>query len=337
MKYINHIGDQKLGPIAFNYRWVTLILFLSMLSLIPWWLHDRSSSIQNSWAKNVLKIPVSIKDKGIFSDLDQSVEVSIPSWLPPNELRLRSWLDSNQQSMVGLFYREALMTLLPSDQGIILPKAFELISALNPKLTETAPQPLPKSYLGQHDHDHDGIFDPLDIHLGSVKTVINGAQYQEGYEHIKYPLGDVSREIGVCTDVVVRAFRNAGWDLQELLYKDMKARPKAYGLRGKRPNRHIDHRRVRRLIVYFKKYYKSLPIIFDPKQSGDEAWLPGDLVFMDTLNKGRSTHVGLVSDKLGWDGKPLIINNWTYGYQTSEMSLSDLADYLYRFRITFPK
>ena len=210
----------------------------------------------------------------------------------------------------------------------------EKLLRLSPSLTLSSAKPLSKSEVQKNDQDHDGIFDTLDLYRGAIKTAINGADYQEGYERLKYPMGDISREIGVCTDVVVRAYRNAGWDLQKLIYTDMLKRPTSYGLRGKNPNRNIDHRRVRRLIVFFKKYFKPLPVKFNANQKGEEVWLPGDLIFMDTLDKGRPTHVGLVSARAGSDGEPMIINNWTYGYQTSEMSLRGSATYLYRFRIT---
>ena len=102
---------------------------------------------------------------------------------------------------------------------------------------------------------------------GARKTALNGAQYLGGYQRLAYPGGDVPRDRGVCTDVVVRALRNGGYDLQSLMYRDMKRAPRAYGLRsGQRPDRHIEHRRVRRQIVFFKRHYHQLPPTFRPEQ-----------------------------------------------------------------------
>ena len=321
-----------------SYLNLTLsLLLLITVIIVPYVVFVQPLKVNLVWAKQGLKLPNILEDKGVFSDLDTDVEVYIPSWLAVSDLHLKSWMTHHQKSVVGLFHGEELLTVLPSNKGKLSKLATAALGQYSTELSKQAIAPLSQEFLEHHDRDNDGIFDLLDIHRGALKTSLNGADYQEGYERIPYPLGDVSRKIGVCTDVVIRAFRNAGWDLQELLYEDMKKRPKAYGLRGKKPNRHIDHRRVRRLIVYFKKHYHSLPIKFDLKQRGVNAWLPGDLIFMDTLSKGRPTHVGLVSDKVGWNGKPLIINNWTYGYQTSEMNLTGLARYMYRFRVTYPK
>ena len=330
MKITGHLSRSFLNTLM-------IFILISLVIIVPYILSGQSNTMSSVWAKTGLKLPSMFEDKGVFSDLNDEVEIHIPSWLVSSELHVRSWMINSQKTGVGLFYGEELLVILPSHQGDLTPSAISMLDQYSLQFTKQEITPLPKLFSKSHDQDYDGIFDLLDIHRGAVKATLNGAEYQEGYERLSYPLGDVSRKIGVCTDVVVRAFRNAGWDLQKLVYEDMKKRPKAYGLKGKKPNRHIDHRRVRRLNVYFKKHYHSLPISFDPKQRGNEAWLPGDLIFMDTLGKGRPTHVGLVSDKVGWNGQPLIINNWTYGYQTSEMDLSGLAKYMYRFRMTYPK
>lgn len=283
-------------------------------------------------------LPSSLRDRGIWDDLDSRARVSIPSWLPQGQLKLYRWTPpSSSEEVAGLMYQNHLLALFTLHQGHLSSADRDLINTSYPALSTADLPSLPKRLLRGHDQDGDHIFDTLDLHIGAIKTKLNGASYQEGYERIKYPLGDVSREKGVCTDVVIRALRNAGWDLQELLYNDMLASPRSYGLKGK-PNRHIDHRRVRRLIVYFQKHFKSLPIEFNPdQQTGDDAWLPGDLIFMDTLQKGRPTHVGLVAGELGPSGMPLIINNWTYGYKTSSMDLKEAAVWLSRFRITAPR
>ena len=324
--------------------WRSLSTLIALVLIMPLSLNKHFAQAQSgSWQSEGISLPSSLADKGIFDDLNTQAKVSIPTWLDPKLLTLKTWRDLSHKSdkverrFAGLFYQTSLLAIFPVIDGKLTTSDQTLLKQRSTDLELVRSTVLKDQYRKRYDRDHDGVFDHLDIHLGAVKTAINGADYQEGYERIPYPMGDVSRKIGVCTDVLVRAFRNAGWDLQKIMYKDMRARPKAYHLNGKKPNRNIDHRRVRRLLVYFKKYYRALPIEFSPKQSGDQAWLPGDIVFMDTLNKGRPTHVALVSGALGSDGEPLMINNWTYGYKTSEMSLRDSADYMYRFRLTLKK
>lgn len=342
MKEISKVPSKPKEQQVHSRMGIFTVLILVIAA--PFLLNHYVIEVQSKpWQADGVSLPRLLTDEGIFNDLNVQAKVGIPVWLDSKLLSLRTWeitsdkVDEKMNTIVGLFYQNSLLASFPVIDGKLNLSDADLLSQRSTHLDLVHSTTLSEQYAQNYDRDHDGVFDHLDIHLGAVKTALNGAEYQEGYERLTYPMGDVSRKIGVCTDVVVRAFRNAGWDLQEIMYKDMKARPKAYGLRGKKPNRHIDHRRVRRLIVYFKKYYKALPITFDPKQSGDQAWLPGDIIFMDTLNKGRPTHVGLVSGILGSDGEPLIINNWTYGYKTSAMSLKYAADYMFRFRLSLKK
>src|SRR5438094_107790 len=101
-----------------------------------------------------------------------------------------------------------------------------------------------------------------------LKAIIDGAADQVGkttgydpsYQKIDYPNGDVAIETGVCSDVIVRAFRNGGIDLQKEIHEDMKsnfsAYPTKWGLNG--PDANIDHRRVPNLETFFARKGKSL-------------------------------------------------------------------------------
>ena len=141
--------------------------------------------------------------------------------------------------------------------------------------------------------------------------------------------GDMPRTEGVCTDVVVRALRNAGIDLQKAVHEDAKVRRSAYpGIT--KPDRNIDHRRVRNLLPYFKRYWTSLPT--DPKDAS-VPWLPGDVVLLDTMNDPQPEHMGIVSDSLAQSGLPLVINNWTDGTTTAEMDLLSFVPVRHRFRV----
>lgn len=132
-------------------------------------------------------------------------------------------------------------------------------------------------------------------------------QYDPAYAGLGYPGGDVPREKGVCTDVVIRALRDGlAEDLQKLVHEDMKANftkyPKNWGLRG--TDRNIDHRRVPNLMAFFGRKHSSLPVgeKVDPAR-----FLPGDLVTCTV--PPNLPHIMIVSDRKGADGIPLVIHN----------------------------
>jgi len=116
--------------------------------------------------------------------------------------------------------------------------------------------------------------------------------YDGTYTRIAYPGGDVAKETGVCSDVLIRAFRTLDIDLQREVHEDMlkafSAYPRRWGL--KRPDSNIDHRRVPNLMAYFRRKGKELKI----SRSGAD-YLPGDIVAFD-LGHGV-THIGIVSDE----------------------------------------
>lgn len=132
-----------------------------------------------------------------------------------------------------------------------------------------------------------------------LRRIIDSAKEQTTYTHIydrsyrvlRYPNGDIPRERGVCTDVLVRAFRAAGIDLQKEVHEDMKqnfrAYPQRYGL--KQPDPNIDHRRVPNLMTYFQRQGKSVEV----SRSAEDYW-PGDIVAWDL--GGGVLHIGFVSD-----------------------------------------
>ena len=130
--------------------------------------------------------------------------------------------------------------------------------------------------------------------------------YDPRYERLAYPGGDVPLERGVCTDVVVRAYRKLGADLQVLVHQDMKQAWDVYQKRGrwqmKAPDRNIDHRRVPNLATFFGRHGSSLPV---SKDGGN--YKPGDIVTW--MLPGNLTHIGIVSDKQAVGGVPLVIHN----------------------------
>jgi len=148
--------------------------------------------------------------------------------------------------------------------------------------------------------------------------------YDPAYRAIPFPGGDVPIDRGVCSDVVVRAYRAVGIDLQLLVNQDMRkafsAYPRAWGLAKPDPN--IDHRRVLNLGVFFTRHGQSLPI-----STVASDYKAGDIVAW-RLPDGRP-HIGLVSDKpkdKPKNGVPLIVHNIGRGAQEE--------DTLFAFTIT---
>jgi len=150
----------------------------------------------------------------------------------------------------------------------------------------------------------------------------NDVVYNGSYFSIDYPNGDVPSGYGVCTDVIIRAYRAVGIDLQKEVHEDMKAHFKAYpqnwGLRG--TDKNIDHRRVPNLRRFFERKNTSLTIT-----KRDKNYVPGDVVSW-TLSNGL-THIGIVSDKrIKGTDRYYIVHNIGAG-QVHE-------DCLFQFKIT---
>ncbi|NOS92534.1 MAG: DUF1287 domain-containing protein [Cyclobacteriaceae bacterium] len=134
-------------------------------------------------------------------------------------------------------------------------------------------------------------------------------EYDPTYFSISYPGGDVPADKGVCTDVVIRAYRKLGIDLQKEVHEDMKANfskyPAKWGL--KHPDKNIDHRRVPNLMTFFSRFGTTKKISKEP-----EDYLPGDIVCWNL--QGAITHIGIVSNHKSKDGqRNLIIHNIGHG------------------------
>lgn len=139
--------------------------------------------------------------------------------------------------------------------------------------------------------------------------------YDPSYVKLDYPGGDVPLDRGVCTDVVIRALRKTGVDLQMLVHEDKKKSPGAYphDWGAGSPDANIDHRRVPNLMTFFKRQGKEIPV--SPSAAD---YLPGDIVIW-RLPSGL-LHVGLVTDRLepGTD-RPLLVHNIGDGAQCEDV------------------
>lgn len=145
------------------------------------------------------------------------------------------------------------------------------------------------------DFNRNGVDDYTDIMLGARKDAENHPKYNGKYWENGYPPDD----IGVCTDVIWRGFKNAGYNLREMLDKDIKNRPEAY-TQIDYPDSNIDFRRVKNLKVFFDTYCENLTV--DTEDIAQ--WQAGDIAVFD-----GDEHIGIVSDKRNSDGEPFIIHN----------------------------
>jgi uncharacterized protein YijF (DUF1287 family)/uncharacterized protein YgiM (DUF1202 family) len=136
-----------------------------------------------------------------------------------------------------------------------------------------------------------------------------------------YPGGDIDAHEAVCADIVVRAGRQAGLDLQALVHEDRLAHPELYDRRDGGPSHQIDHRRVRNLARFLARH-ATRPTA-NPALARADAFQPGDIVMFETgiANGTLFDHVGIVDDRRDPDGFPRVINIWTVGEQTSSMRL----------------
>jgi uncharacterized protein YijF (DUF1287 family) len=274
-----------------------------------------------------------VRDVGIFSDLDAAVVVTVPRHVDKRRTRLS--LDDAHGLLVlfeGGVPLKAYALSRPAPPGPLSPLALlaqldgpgatelrALIDAATPVqrvAVSTAPAP--------GDQDGDGIPDQLDVLMGARKLVLNRAAYTEGYYKLSFPGGDVPRDVGVCSDTIVRAYRNAGIDLQRRVADDIQSAPAAYA-GVTRPNTSIDHRRVKTLLTWFLRHV--------PQVHGEPP-RPGDVVFLDTFpRRAGPDHVGIISDRIAPSGLPYVINNWTVGFREGEMDLLPTVPVTHLFRL----
>lgn len=150
--------------------------------------------------------------------------------------------------------------------------------------------------------------------------------YDPAYVRLPYPNGDVPAERGVCTDVVIRAYRAIGIDLQQRVHEDMRAAwsayPKLWGLRA--TDRNIDHRRVPNLATFFTRHGQRLSV----SQTDASLYAPGDIVTW-RLPSGVP-HIGIVSAQRR-SGRPLILHNIGAGTQLEDMLFDYTVTGRYRY------
>ena len=152
----------------------------------------------------------------------------------------------------------------------------------------------------------------------AIEQTAQTFEYDPSYAKLTYPNGDVPLERGVCADVIVRAFRKAGVDLQKEVHEDMtrhfSAYPDKWGAR--KPDSNIDHRRVPNLMTLFERRDKSVPVTRNPAD-----YKPGDVVAWELDN--RLLHIGLVTDAVATGTRNyLIVHNIGAGAKIEDVLMA---------------
>ena len=162
----------------------------------------------------------------------------------------------------------------------------------------------------------------------ALERTTHQVTYDGSYRAIDYPWGDVPDNVGVCTDVVIRSYRELGLDLQQLVHEDIVKHFELYPsekLWGhKRPDKNIDHRRVPNLQVFFERYGEKLPLTKEPAD-----YMSGDLVTW--VLPGNLPHIGIVVDEKSSTGIPLIVHNIGRGPRKEDMLFAYEITGHYRF------
>lgn len=178
------------------------------------------------------------------------------------------------------------------------------------------------------------LADPFLAQLASAAEArtAHTVRYDGSYYAIPYPMGDVPEDVGVCTDVVIRAYRQVGVDLQQRVHEDMSSHFDAYPSRRiwglERPDSNIDHRRVPNLQVYFRRWGERLAV---SNHAGD--YLAGDIVTW--MLPGNLPHIGIVTGrKSPASSNPLVVHNIGAGPKTEDMLFSYPISGHYRYAPT---
>ncbi|WP_426369683.1 DUF1287 domain-containing protein [Pseudocolwellia sp. HL-MZ7] len=163
-----------------------------------------------------------------------------------------------------------------------------------------------------------------DIVSALLERTTHNVSYDGAYLSIPYPNGDVPDNIGVCTDVLIRSYRELGTDLQKLVHEDMLDNFNLYPSKRiwglSRTDKNIDHRRVPNLQAFFSRHGEVLNISDDAKD-----YKTGDIV--SWVLPGNLPHIGVIINRVSaQSGNPLIVHNIGRGPKVEDM--------LFNYKIT---
>ena len=144
-------------------------------------------------------------------------------------------------------------------------------------------------------------------HVNDAKDVLQGAldytARKPVYEDLReYPGGLPEGKNGSAGDVVAFGFKNAGYDLQKLIYQDITKNPDVYD-KSNPLNEDIAFRVVENQRIFFSRYAEA----HDNNYYNVRDWQMGDVVFFE------KNHVAIVADKVNGNGVRFIVHNfWRY-------------------------
>jgi len=168
-----------------------------------------------------------------------------------------------------------------------------------------------------------------DLVAAALERTTHSVRYDGAYVRLDYPMGDVPSDTGVCTDVIIRSYREVGIDFQQLIHEDIKANfsdyPSARMWGLNRPDKNIDHRRVPNIQAFLTRQNAQLPVT---KLAAD--YLAGDLVTW--MVNGNLPHIGIVVERRSTDNeRPLIVHNIGRGPELEDMLFNYPITGHYRF------
>lgn len=179
------------------------------------------------------------------------------------------------------------------------------------------------------DKDKDGLDDLADLVEGGRAEVERQPRYASAYYRGGYP----PEEEGVCTDVIWRAFKDAGYDLKEMIDEDIRINMDKYPRVNGKPDPNIDFRRVPNQVSFFRNHSQTLTTEIIPGNEENLAlWQGGDIV----VYGAPLWHIGIVSDRRRADGVPLLIHNGGPYPSESDILLSWPSPLVYHFRFPGP-
>jgi len=179
------------------------------------------------------------------------------------------------------------------------------LSSLNLVEAQNSRSAWVKKYVNKYKpHKEVTTLSPQDIDIlitAARKLLTTTKRYDPSYFSLKYPSGDVPKDLGVCTDIIIRSLRSLNIDLQKRVYLDRKQNPKRYPKIWAKHviDKNIDHRRVPNLMIYMDNYFQKLPL--------NNLFKAGDIVAYDL--GGGITHIGLVSNKKNSKNQALLIHH----------------------------
>jgi len=228
-----------------------------------------------------------------------------------------AWLSDHEAAISAVAAILAIAVILfAAARTLLLRGAGETLKKALTRLLVASSVVLAAPSIAYRDGEPEGFSKHL-VHA-AVERTNHRVTYDGSYRSISYPNGDVPGNIGVCTDLIIRAYRELGIDLQKDVHEEMKAHfqefPNNWNL--SRPDPNIDHRRVPNLRTFFSR--KGIVLSVTAKA---EDYAAGDLVTW--VVAGNLPHIGIVAERKSPDGKrPLIVHNIGRGPQVEDMLFS---------------